>query len=377
MALLGSLVTAGALELAGWFTVRRSVFALPLIHGRPKALRGQQGVAWYGARRTDEVDRARELDVLDRLDGYLRSRVRGQDHAIDAIVQALRRRAAGVASQERPLSILCAGPTGVGKTETAKALAQALGRKLLVYDMSNYHDSYTASALIGASPGYIGSGEPGRLVSDLLAHPTAVLLFDEVEKAYLKIFDLFLAALDQGHVAEIAQGQVAPTNEAIWFFTTNLLQREAAQHPEASDSEARRMLLSARSAIQDVRVTGGLRPEFVNRISLVLLFRPLSREVMADIAGAYLDRFVANALRGQQLEGIPVSVDRAVLDHLLDRCDLTFGVRDLQRVVDSEIATPLADAYRPWMRRGRKPTALSITVRDGKIAVEYYAEAQP
>jgi ATP-dependent Clp protease ATP-binding subunit ClpA len=387
--LLGLLITGAALELSGWLVARRSVLALPLAQRRPAAVAGAgprpaagaarstpAAVSWHGERRTTEAERARELDMLDNLRDYLRSRVRGQDHIAEPIILAMKRRAAGVTSQERPLSILLAGPTGVGKTETAKTLAHGLGRPLIVYDMGNYHDMYTAAALIGAPPGYMGSDQPGRLVTDLLAHPNAILLFDEIEKAHPKIFDTLLAALDQGQVAEISQGQVAPTSGAIWIFTTNLLQAEAARHPDATDSEVRRMLLSARSPIQDTRISGGLRPEFVNRISLVLLFRPLSREVMADIASAYLHQFIGNALRGQQLNGISVDIDRAVLDHLLDHCDLTFGVRDLQRAVDSEIATPLAEAYRPWMRSSRKPAALSIGVADGRVVVEYQ-EARP
>ncbi|MCH1927199.1 AAA family ATPase, partial [Shewanella sp. C31] len=165
----------------------------------------------------------------EALEKALKARVIGQDHAVEAIVRGLKRKAAGLTRKEKPYSAMLAGPTGTGKTELAKALSEALGRPLVRYDMNQYGQDHTVAGLVGSPPGYVGSDRPGRLYEDLSRHPDAVVLFDEMEKAHPAVLDPLLQVLDEGRFQELSKGLVAQAPNAVLLFTTNLLAREACE----------------------------------------------------------------------------------------------------------------------------------------------------
>ncbi|WP_135256353.1 AAA family ATPase [Thermus caldilimi] len=283
--------------------------------------------------RAKEVRQDGSFRDFPRLEALLKERVIGQDRAVEAVIRGLKRKAAGLTRREKPLSLMLAGPTGTGKTELAKTLAEALRRPLVRYDMNAFGQEFAATALVGSPPGYVGSEEPGRLYRDLAAHPEGVFLFDEMEKAHPLVLDPLLQLLDEGRFQELSQGQVAQAHEAILVFTTNLLSQEAFLGQEIPEGELRERLVHL-----------GLRPEFVNRLDVVVAFRPFDEATLREIAKrhlwAYLRRWQeANGLRLQ------VEVEEGVYAHLASRCDPRFGARDLQRVIESTVGDALAEAF--------------------------------
>ena len=303
-----------------------------------EAARPEPQVAWVGERRSAGQD---ERAVLERLERELSSRILGQEHVHRALAQALRRRAAGLSDRRRPLSALFAGPTGTGKTETARVLAALLGRPLLIYDMSSYQAPHDVAGLVGAPPGYVGSDRPGRLVADISANPAAVVLMDEIEKAYPSVFDVLLPALDEGRVREQSQGATADCSDCIWIFTTNLLSRQEWVEDPA---QVRRLLLEAAGTMSAAQAWGAqfrLRPEFLNRVEVVAMFRPLPPDVVDRIAAAEVLRLVRRAASGR---GLRPEVDRAVVDLVVHRVDRRFGARDVRRAAEELLGGALADA---------------------------------
>lgn len=323
-----------------------------------QALAGGRGWAGRTRRRGGEGPVRVERVVLEErapdftaLEEALKRRVLGQDHAVGAVVRGLKRKAAGLSRKEKPYSAMLAGPTGTGKTELAKALAEALGRPLVRYDMNQYGQDHTVAALVGSPPGYVGSDRPGRLYEDLARHPKGVFLFDEMEKAHPAVLDPLLQLLDEGRFQELSKGLVASAPECILLFTTNLLAREAFEgRGEMPDHLLRGELVQM-----------GLRPEFVNRLDTVVAFRPFGEEELLRLARLHLKRYLEDWKRqvGTRAE---VKVDEGVYPLILSQVDARFGARDLQRAIESLVADPLAEAYLAY--KGR-PGRLEIS-REGE-----------
>ncbi len=290
------------------------------------------------------------------LEEALKKRVIGQDHAVEAVVRGLKRKAAGLTRREKPYSAMLAGPTGTGKTELAKALAEVLGRPLVRYDMNQYGQDHTVAALVGSPPGYVGSDRPGRLYEDLARYPNAVVLFDEMEKAHPAVLDPLLQLLDEGRFQELSKGLVAQAPSAILLFTTNLLAREAFEgRGDIPDHLLRGQLVQM-----------GLRPEFVNRLDTVVAFRPFDRDTLKKIARRHLRGYLESWKRQAGLGHLEVRVDEGVYDLLLSRIDTRFGVRDLQRTIESLVADPLAEAY---LAAGKRAGKLEISEDGGELVI--------
>ena len=277
-----------------------------------------------------------EREKLLRLEEELHRRVVGQDEAVAAVADAIRRSRAGLADEGRPIgSFIFLGPTGVGKTETAKALAQNLfdsGDNIVRLDMSEYMERHAVARLIGAPPGYIGYEEGGQLTEAVRRKPYSVLLFDEIEKAHPDVFNTLLQLLDDGRLTD-SHGRTVDFRNTVVIMTSNI---GSPQILEASRSGA---------GYEGIRETVmGLlqqqfRPEFLNRVDDIIVYHALSRAQVSAIAEIRLDRVRARLAERH----IGLSLTPAALEHLAQLgYDPVFGARPLQRVIRQRIETPLS-----------------------------------
>ncbi len=274
-----------------------------------------------------------EVEKLLRMEARLGERVVGQDPALRAIADALRRNRAGLGDPRRPIgSFLFLGPTGVGKTEVARALAEFLfddENALVRIDMSEFTHEADATRLIGAAPGFVGYEEGGRLTEAIRRRPYAVILLDEMEKAHPRTFDLFLQVLEDGRLTD-GQGRTVNFRNTVVLMTTNL--GSQAIYDAGGD------VPRAQEAIQKA-LHGHFRPEFLNRLDEVVSFRSLNQEDMSAVARIQLGRLDA-LLKGQRLE---LEVPEAALAWLAAQgFDPQFGARPLKRLIQHEIVNPLS-----------------------------------
>jgi ATP-dependent Clp protease ATP-binding subunit ClpB len=278
-----------------------------------------------------------ERDKLMRLSDTLHQRVIGQDAAVDCVSDAILRSRAGIQNPNRPIgSFLFLGPTGVGKTELAKALAQALfddERNMVRIDMSEYMEKYSVSRLIGAPPGYVGYDEGGQLTEAVRRKPYAVILFDEVEKAHADVLNILLQVLDDGRITD-GQGRTVDFKNSIIIMTSNLgsdLILEGIT-PEGGITEGVREKI-----LQLLRST--FRPEFLNRLDEAVLFSPLTKAELDGILGLLLED-LQHRLAAKQL-GLRLS-DAAKAHIIQAGSDLAYGARPLKRYLQSQVETLLA-----------------------------------
>ncbi len=276
-----------------------------------------------------------ERSKLLRMEDELRRRVIGQEEALTAVANAVRRARAGLQDPNRPIgSFLFLGPTGVGKTETCKALAQFLfddERAMVRIDMSEFMEKHAVSRLIGAPPGYVGYDEGGVLTEAVRRRPYQVILFDEVEKAHEDVFNVLLQVLDDGRLTD-GQGRTVDFKNTIIVLTSNLGSDVLAAQPEG---EATTMVQG-----QVMRVVRAhFRPEFLNRLDEIILFRHLQRADMAAIVQIQVDHL--RSLLADRKIGI--ELDRAALEWLANEgYDSTYGARPLKRVIQRGLQNSLA-----------------------------------
>jgi ATP-dependent Clp protease ATP-binding subunit ClpB len=274
-----------------------------------------------------------EIEKLIHMEDGLRERVVGQDEAIEAVANAVRSARAGLQDPNRPLgSFLFLGPTGVGKTETARALAEFLfddEQAMVRIDMSEYQEKHTVSRLIGAPPGYVGYDEAGQLTEAVRRRPYSVILFDEVEKAHPEVLNVLLQLLDDGRLTD-AQGRTVDFRNSIVIMTSNLGSQWITERGIAWEQIKERVMEAVRAHF---------RPEILNRIDEVVIFHPLGLEQITEIVEIQL-----NGLRSRLAERkMDLELTLAAKEQLgREGFDPIYGARPLKRAIQKEIIQPLA-----------------------------------
>ena len=286
-----------------------------------------------------------EREKLLHLDDVLHKRVIGQDEAVTKVSEAILRSRAGIANPNRPIgSFLFLGPTGVGKTELAKALAQALfddERNMVRIDMTEYMEKFSVSRLIGAPPGYVGYEEGGQLTEAVRRKPYSVMLFDEVEKAHPDVFNILLQVLDDGRITD-SQGRTVDFKNTVIILTSNLgsdiilndLEQRRAQGSNELSDEARKQI--------DLLLKSKFRPEFLNRLDEIVYYKSLTKDEMRKIVDLQL-----NDLRKRMDEGkhLKLEVTTAAKDFIIDSAyDSVYGARPIKRFIQSRVETLIAKA---------------------------------
>ena len=304
-----------------------------------------------------------ERDKLLRMEEALHQRVVGQDEAVSAVANAIRRSRAGLADANRPNgSFLFLGPTGVGKTELCKALAEFLfdtEEAMVRIDMSEFMEKHSVSRLIGAPPGYVGYEEGGYLTEHVRRKPYSVILLDEVEKAHADVFNILLQVLDDGRLTD-SHGRTVDFRNTVIVMTSNLGSEIVQGMAGEAEADYQRM----RSSVMEI-VGTQFRPEFVNRIDEVVVFRPLSREqirAITEVQVGYLSERLAD--RDMSLE-----LSAAALDKIGEAgFDPVYGARPLKRVIQSQVENTLARE----MLEGRfgPGDRIRVDVRDGEFVFE-------
>ena len=298
-----------------------------------------------------------EMEKLVDLEEVLHKRVIGQDEAVSAVAGAIRRSRAGLSDPDRPLgSFMFLGPTGVGKTELAKALAEYLfdsERAMVRIDMSEYMEKFSVQRLIGAPPGYVGYDEGGQLTEAVRRHPYSVVLLDEIEKAHPDVFNVLLQVLDDGRLTD-GQGRVVNFKNTIIIMTSNIgsqiIRDRAAQEAETMGEMVEKMqnMTPEQAAARMAEFTNALndtlrttfRPEFLNRIDEIITFNELTISDIEPIVDLQLDE-VRGRLASRR---VTLDVTPAAMDHLsIDGYDPVYGARPLKRLIQRQVVDRIAE----------------------------------
>ena len=304
-----------------------------------------------------------EREKLLHLEDILHQRVVGQDEAVRLVSEAILRSRAGIADPDRPIgSFLFLGPTGVGKTELAKALAEALfdsEKNMVRIDMSEYMEKFSVSRLIGAPPGYVGYEEGGQLTEAVRRHPYSVVLFDEVEKAHPDVFNVLLQVLDDGRITD-SQGRTVDFKNTIIILTSNLGSQYLLEGIDADGS----ITQEAKNAVNDL-LRHSFRPEFLNRLDEIVFYKPLTKDNITHI----IDLLVAELNRRLADKQLTVALTPAAKQYIIDSAyDPAFGARPLRRFVQHSVETLIsrkiiADQVRPG-------ETIVVDCRDGELTLD-------
>ena len=302
-----------------------------------------------------------EREKLLNLDSILHKRVIGQNEAVEKVSEAIMRSRAGIQDPNRPIgSFLFLGPTGVGKTELAKALAECLfddEKNLIRIDMSEYMEKFSVSRLIGAPPGYVGYEEGGQLTEAVRRKPYSVILFDEIEKAHPDVFNILLQVLDDGRVTD-SQGRTVDFKNTIIILTSNL------GSPYILDGiENGEITQEARDKV-DKLLKQNFRPEFLNRLDEIVYYKPLMKTEIGHIVDLILDK-LRDRLKDKQID---IDVTESAKDLIIERgFDQNFGARPLKRFIQSKIETLIAKKI--IADEAEPNSTLTVDVEDGEFVV--------
>ena len=306
----------------------------------------------------------RESGNLVNLDKNIKKVVYGQDTAVDEVVDKILVSQAGLKPEDKPVgSFVFMGPTGTGKTETAKALSNELGVKLVRFDMSEYQEKHAVAKLIGSPPGYVGHEEnAGLLITKLQENPNCVLLLDEIEKAHPDVSQLLLQIMDNGKVTG-SNGKEADARNSIIILTTNLGAKQAEKNSIGFGDEQEEVY-------EDTELKKFFAPEFRNRLDGVITFNKLGKPVMMKIVGKFLVE-LKNMVKDK---GVVINITDEALDYLVDKgFDPKMGARPLQRVIDKEIKRPLSRE----LLFGKLKTGgtLTIDIVNGEVSLNVLEES--
>lgn len=312
-----------------------------------------------------------EAARLKKLEATLHKRVIGQEEAVSAVAKAVRRGRVGLKDPKRPIgSFLFLGPTGVGKTEISKALAEAVfgqEQAMIRVDMSEYMEKHSVSKMIGSPPGYVGHEDGGQLSEKVRRNPYAVILFDEIEKAHPDVFNILLQVLDDGHITD-SQGRKVDFKNTIIIMTSNA-GAQAIVEPKklgfASDNDEKQNYERMKGSVME-EVRRIFKPEFLNRIDETIVFRALNKDDMKQIVGLMTKEL---AKRCETQLGITLVVRDAAKQYIVDKAyDPKYGARPLRRKIQDEIEDPLAEKLLDGsIRRGDE---VIVTTKKNAIFLE-------
>ncbi|MGP1589351.1 MAG: ATP-dependent chaperone ClpB [Oribacterium sp.] len=316
---------------------------------------------WTGipVSKLNESERSKVL----HLDEEIHKRLIGQDDAVEKVTEAILRSKAGIKDPTKPIgSFLFLGPTGVGKTELAKALAENLfddENAMVRIDMSEYMEKYSVSRLIGAAPGYVGYEEGGQLTEAVRRKPYTVVLFDEIEKAHPDVFNILLQVLDDGRITD-SQGRTVDFKNTIIILTSNLGAQDLLEGIDRDGNiseEAKRLVME--------QLHAAFRPEFLNRLDEIILFKPLSR---SDI-GRIMDLILADINRRLADRRLTIRLSEEARGFIMENgYDPSFGARPLKRFMQKNVETTVARII--LEDRVREGDSILLTLRDGKLSAE-------
>jgi ATP-dependent Clp protease ATP-binding subunit ClpB len=306
-----------------------------------------------------------EKDKLLNLEDELHKRVIGQDEAIEAVADAIRRSSAGLHDPKKPLgSFIFLGTTGVGKTELAKALAEYLfddDSMMTRIDMSEYQEKHSVSRLVGAPPGYVGYDEGGQLTEAVRRKPYSVILLDEIEKAHPDVFNILLQVLDDGRLTD-NKGRVVNFKNTIIIMTSNMGSHIIQANFDTVTDENKEKVVdeTKREVLELLRQT--IRPEFLNRVDEIIMFQPLLKKEIKDII-----RIQLNDLKEQLLKnGVVLEFSEYALDYLAENgFDPQFGARPLKRLIQKQIVNQLSKKL--LMGNIDKSKPVLVDVFDGMV----------
>lgn len=319
-----------------------------------------------------------ESERLRTLENTLHRRVIGQDEAVSAVARAIRRGRTGVADPERPIgSFLFLGPTGVGKTELCRAIAQVMFHDedaMIRLDMSEYMEQYTVSKLIGSPPGYVGYDEGGQLTEMVRRKPYSIILFDEIEKAHPDVWNTLLQILDDGRLTD-AQGRTVSFKNTIIVMTSNIGAREITgksslgfARNEENEEDRREQNIRSR-VMEAVKMT--FRPKFINRLDEVIVFHPLKQEDVRKIAYLQVEKLSERMRR----QGIRLKVEESAVELLAEKgYDPAYGARPLKRTIQSMLQNAVADEILEAKPSDRDE--LVVTGGDGRVKVTVQKEPE-
>jgi len=305
--------------------------------------------------------KAQEYEQIRGLADRLKEHIVGQDEAVDAVAKAIRRNRVGISPKKRPVSFIFVGPTGVGKTELVKCLANDMFDTLdalIRLDMSEYMEKHTVSKLIGSPPGYIGYDEAGQLTEKIRRKPYSVVLFDEIEKAHPDVLNILLQVLDDGRITD-AQGRVVNFENVIIVMTSNAGSEGRVGGLGFGRTDKEQTAEKTMKALKEF-----LRPEFINRVDEIITFNHLTEENFLGIADIMLNELKMSL----QDRGLTLTWDVAVRQHLADLAySVTYGARNLRRTIQRELEDPISEKI---IDSFEKPiSSIHVAVEEGEIVL--------